>query len=169
MEFGTSSLSVITDVFKIYGPIFQNIWPARYCVQNTLHDVWGRHEGVNDDNVDITTGVTTRFPMGFDGDQAGYDGIQSATHLGPRGVEGCRGVSEGCLGGHEEGASGVDEGVENASTLFQKLVRTALPWWAPSVISQPFQNGRLISGDQNISGACHVPRRRQRRSHDVTT
>ena len=38
-----------TDVFKIYGPIFQNIWPARYFVQNTLHDVWGRQEGVNDD------------------------------------------------------------------------------------------------------------------------
>ena len=43
-------------------------------LQNMLHDVWGRQEGVNDDNVDITTGVTTRFPSGVDGDQAGYEG-----------------------------------------------------------------------------------------------
>ena len=77
-----------------------------------LHDICGRQEGVNDDNVDLTTGVTTRFPIGFDGDQAGYDGIQSATHLGPRGVE-------GCLGGHEEGASGVDEGLKTHRLYFK--------------------------------------------------
>ena len=85
--------TLFTDVFKIYGPIFQNIWPARYCVQNTLHGVWGRQEGVNDDNVDITTGVTTRFPRGVDGDHAEYDGIRPATQVGRRWVGGgSRGV-----------------------------------------------------------------------------
>ena len=62
--------------FKIYGPIFQNIWPARYRVQNRLHDVFGQQEGVNDDNVDITMGVTTRFPrvsMAIMLDMTGYD------------------------------------------------------------------------------------------------
>ena len=79
--------------FKIYGPIFQNIWPARYCVQNRLHDVWGRQEGVNDVNVDITTGVTTWSPRGVDGDHAGYDRIQPATQVGRRRVGGgSRGV-----------------------------------------------------------------------------
>ena len=100
------TLNYFTDVFKIYGPIFQNIWPARYRVQNRLHDVWGRQEGVNDDNVDITTGVTTRFPRGVDGDQAGYDGIRPATQVGRRGVG-------GCLGGHDDGVSMVDEGAKH--------------------------------------------------------
>ena len=63
---------------------------------NWLHDVWERQDGISDDHVDITTGVTTRFPGGVDGDQAGYDGVRSATHLGPRRVEGClRGNDDG--------------------------------------------------------------------------
>ena len=54
--------------------------------RNWHNDVCGRQDGISDDNVDITTGVTTLFQMGFDGDQAGYDGIRPATHLGPRGA-----------------------------------------------------------------------------------
>ena len=54
--------------------------------QNSLRDVWGRQEGVNDDNADITTGVTTWSPRGVDGDQAGYDGVRPATQVGLRGV-----------------------------------------------------------------------------------
>ena len=112
-----------TDVFKIYGPIFQNIWPARPDVQNTLHDVFGRQEGVNDDNVGITTGVTTRFPRGVDGDQVGYDGIRPATQVGRRTVE-------ACLGGHDAGVSRVKEGVENASIRLSKRGRLAVSEYA---------------------------------------
>ena len=57
---------------------------------NWLHDVWERQDGVKDDNVDITTGVTTRFPGGVDGHQAGYEGIRQATSRADdrRGVSG---------------------------------------------------------------------------------
>ena len=75
---------------------------------NRLHDVWERQDGVKDDNVDITTGVTTRFPGGVDGHQAGYEGIRPATQVGPRTVE-------GCLGGHDDGASGGRREVESGS------------------------------------------------------
>ena len=65
-------------------------------LQNMLHDVWGRQEGVNDDNVDITTGVTTRSLRVFAGDHAGYDTIRPATHVGRRGAEWClRGYDDG--------------------------------------------------------------------------
>ena len=75
--------------------------------RNWHHEVCGRQDGVSDDNVDITTGVTTRFPGGVDGHRAGYEGVQSATQVGPRPVE-------AGLGGHDAGVSGVDEGVESA-------------------------------------------------------
>ena len=81
--------------------------------------MWGRQEGVNDDNVDIMTGVTTRFPRGIDGDHAGYDGIQPATQVGRRGAE-------GCLRGHDDGVSRVDEGVENRSIRLRKPGRLAV-------------------------------------------
>ena len=74
---------------------------------NRLHDVWERQDGVKDDNVDITTGVTTRFPGGVDGYQAGYEGIWQATQVRPRPVE-------GSLGGNDDDVSVVDEGVERA-------------------------------------------------------
>ena len=74
---------------------------------NWLHDVWERQDGIKEDHVDITTGVTTRFPGGVDGYQAGYDGIRPVIQVGPRGAE-------GCLRGNDDGASGVDEGVESA-------------------------------------------------------
>ena len=55
---------------------------------NWHDDAWQRQDGIDDDNVDITTGVTTRFPRGVDGDQAGYDGMRPASQVG-------RGVSRG--------------------------------------------------------------------------
>ena len=64
--------------------------------RNWHNDVCGRQDGISDDHVDITMGVTALFPRGVDGDQAGYDGVRSATHLGPR-----RG--EGCLRGNDDG------------------------------------------------------------------
>ena len=64
--------------------------------RNWHNDVCGRQDGISDDHVDITTGVTTRFPGGVDGHQAGYEGVRPATHLGPRRVEGClRGNDDG--------------------------------------------------------------------------
>ena len=67
---------------------FSKYMASQVRLQNTLHDVRGRQEGVNDDNVDITTGITTRFPSGVDGDNAGYAGIQPATQVDRRRVGG---------------------------------------------------------------------------------
>ena len=64
--------------------------------RNWHNDVCGRQDGISEDHVDITTGVTELFSMGVDGDLAGYDGVRSATHLGPRGAE-------GRLGGNDDG------------------------------------------------------------------
>ena len=63
---------------------------------NWRHDVWERQDGIKDDNVDITKGVTTRFPGGVDGYQAGYDTILQATQVGARTVD-------AWLGGHDDG------------------------------------------------------------------
>ena len=100
---------------------------------NWHNDAWERQEYIKDDNVDTVTGGTTRFQMGVDGDQAGYDRIRPATHVGRRRVE-------GCLGGHDDGDSRVDEGVEDASIRFRKPRRQAESELAPSVVSPPFQN-----------------------------
>ena len=71
--------------FKIYGP------PG--TASEHAYDVWERQEGVNDDNVDITMGVTTWSPSGVDGDHAGYARIRPATQVGRRRVGGVsRGV-----------------------------------------------------------------------------
>ena len=86
--------------------MFSKHMACQVRLQNKLQDVWGRQEGVNDDSVDITTGVTTWFPRGVDGDQAGYDGVRPATQVGPR-------LAEGCLGGHDDGVSRDDVGVES--------------------------------------------------------
>ena len=85
---------------------------------NWLHDVRERQDGISEDRVDITTGVTTRFPGVVDGHRAGYEGVRPATQVGPRTVE-------GCLGSHNEGVSGVDEGVESAPLLLSKRGRSA--------------------------------------------
>ena len=87
---------------------------------NWHNDAWERQEYIKDDNVDTVTGGTTRFQMGVDGDQAGYDRIRPATHVGPRRVD-------GCLRGHDDGDLRVDDGVEAASFLFRKRGQLALP------------------------------------------
>ena len=69
-------------------------------------------------HVSITTGVTTCRPTGVDRDQAGYDTTRPETHVGRRRVE-------GCLGGNDDGAGGVDEGVENISIPLRKRGRLA--------------------------------------------
>ena len=50
---------------------------------------------------------------GVDGDRNGNDTTWPATQVGPRAVE-------AGLGGHDDGASGVDEGVETASPPLRK-------------------------------------------------
>ena len=63
---------------------------------NWHNDASERQDGIEDDNVDVTTEVTTRFQRGVEGELAGYDGVRSATHLGPR-------RAEGCLRGNDDG------------------------------------------------------------------
>ena len=99
--------------------MFSKYMARQVPFQNTLHDVRARQEGVNDDNVDITTGVTTWFPRGVNGDQAGYETIRPATQVGRRGVE-------GCLRGQDAGASRVDEGVEKTSIRLRNPGRRAV-------------------------------------------
>ena len=59
------------------------------------------------------TGVTRWFLKRVEGERAGNDMTLPATQVGPRTVE-------AGLGGHDDGASGVDEGVENASLPLSK-------------------------------------------------
>ena len=72
-----------------------------------------------DDVPDLTTGVTTWGLRGVEGERAGNDTTRSATQV-------CRRHLESCLGGHEEGVLGVDEGVKNASPSILQWGRTAL-------------------------------------------
>ena len=93
--------------------MFSKYMARQVRLQNRLHDTWERQEGVNDDNVDLTTVVTTQFPRGVDGDQAGYDGIRPATQVGRRCVEVCLGV-------HDDGVSRVDEGLKTHRFGFER-------------------------------------------------
>ena len=81
--------------------------------RNWHNDVWERQDGVKDDHVDITTGVTTRFPGGVDGYQAGYEGIWQATQVGPRPVE-------AGLGGHNDDVSGGRRGGRESAAPVMK-------------------------------------------------
>ena len=75
--------------------------------------------------------------MVVDGDQVGYDGIRPATQVGPRRVE-------ACLGGHDDGDSRVDEGVEKTSILFRKRDDRYGQNFAYPEVSQTFKvNGRV--------------------------
>ena len=106
--FGTRDFTVFhdfTDVFKIYG---RQVLRSEQASRRV-----GRQEGVNNDNVDITTGVTTWSPRSVDGEHAGYDGIRPATQVGRMGVE-------RCLRDHDDGVSRVDEGVVNTSIRLRK-------------------------------------------------
>ena len=66
------------------------------------------HDGIGDDDKDVTTGVTTWCLVVLSGGQAGNDTTRPATQHGPRG-------HEAGLGGHDDGVSGGDARVEKAS------------------------------------------------------
>ena len=98
-----------TGRFKICDPSFQNVRP-RFPIfegdfsrrlpssQRVQRGSWRRHDGCHD-----------AVSEGVDGERAGSDTIRRATQVGPRGVK-------SGLGGHDDGASGDDEGVKNALT-----------------------------------------------------
>ena len=75
---------------------------------NQHNDVREPHDGIGDDVKDITTGVTTLCLAVLSGVEGGNDTTRPATQVVLRPVE-------SGLGGHEDGVSGDDEGVENAS------------------------------------------------------
>ena len=77
------------------------------------------HDGIGDDVKDITTGVTTLCLAVLSGVRAGNDTTRPATQVVLRPVE-------SGLGGHEDGVSGDDEGVENASIPLWERGRMAM-------------------------------------------
>ena len=83
-------------MFKICALPFQNAHPTHQVSDNT-------NEGIAVDVPDVTTRFTARFLTGVEGEPAGNDTTWSATQVGPRRVE-------ACLGGQDDGASGVDVG-----------------------------------------------------------
>ena len=97
--------------FKMSDPAFQ-FSKATSPVVSLLHNAFKEARG------DVTTGVTTPSLTGVDGERAGSDTTRPATQVGPRGVK-------SGLGGHDDGASGVDEGVESASLPLRKRGRLA--------------------------------------------
>ena len=82
-------------VFRLVLQMFSKLVARLSEFRNWHNDVCGRQDGISDDRGDVTTG-SRRGSQDVDGDQAGYDGVRSATHLGPR-----RG--EGCLRGNDDG------------------------------------------------------------------
>ena len=102
----------ITGRLKIYDPAFQ-FSKATSPVVSLTHNAFKEARG------DVTTGVTTRSLMGVEGERAGNGTTGPATQVCPRPV----GAG---LGGHDDGASGVDEGVESSSLLLSKRGRSAL-------------------------------------------
>ena len=90
-----------TPRFKMYDPAFQ-------LSKSTSPDISILHNAFQEARGNITTGVTRRYLTGVDGERAGNDTTRPATQVGPRTVE-------AGLGGHDDGASGVDEGAGNAS------------------------------------------------------
>ena len=97
---------------KIYDPDFQFSKATPLVVSLALNS-FKEHHG------DVTTGVTTRFQSGFEGERAGNGTTWPATQVGPRTVK-------AGLGGHDDGASGVDDGVETTSIPLSKRGRSAL-------------------------------------------
>ena len=91
----------MATVFKIYGPHFPKS-------RTNTHDVREPHDGIGDDDKDVTTGGMTWCLEVLSGAQAGNDTAWSATQVGSRSVE-------AGLRGHDAGVSGVYEGVKKAS------------------------------------------------------
>ena len=83
-------------------------------------------------------------PDGVDGDLAGYDGIRSVTHPGPRCVE-------TCLGGHDDGAFGVDEGVKTRRRSFENGDDRHGEKFPYSAVSQTSKTkGRTYPGNSKV-------------------
>ena len=91
---------------RIYDPAFQ-FSKATSPVVSSHHNAFKEARG------DVTTGVTTLSLTGVDCEEAGNDTTWPATQVCPRAVK-------AGLGGHDAGASGVDEGVETASLPLSK-------------------------------------------------
>ena len=82
---------------------------APFPTSEAVHTTCGIDDGgIRDDVPDITTGGTTWCLMALSGVRAGYDTTGPATQVGLRPVK-------SGLGGHDDGASVVDEGVEDTS------------------------------------------------------
>ena len=90
-----------TGRLKICDPAFQFSKATSPGVSLT-HNTFKEHHG------DVTTSVTKRSLTGVDGERDGNDTAWPATQVCPRRVE-------SGLGGHDDCASGVDEGVESES------------------------------------------------------
>ena len=93
-----------TDVFNTCGLLFRYSEQASRRVGSKR-----RHQGRTHWHHD---GCHNMVLDGVDGDLAGSDGIRSVTHTGPRRVE-------ACLGGHDDGASGVDKGLKRHRFSFE--------------------------------------------------
>ena len=92
----------------------------RFPISKATSPVLSSHQNAfKEGRGDVTTGVTIRYLTGVDGELAGNDTTWPATQVGPR-------TDEACLGGHDDGASGVDDGVENASLPLSKRGRLAM-------------------------------------------
>ena len=120
---------------KLFFPdhMWTNCWrvkkPFHWCVQNmrpplpkstsNTSNICHRHRRHLRRCSRRHDGVTRRFLKGVDGELAGYDTTWPATQVGPRPVE-------ACLGGQDDGASVVDEGVETPSLQISKLGRLAM-------------------------------------------
>ena len=110
----------VLRVFSKYKPIaFKILTPPfpKFKIRPTT--CGNDDEGTRDDDTDITTGATTRFLSGVECGTGRIRHDTVATQVGPRG-------HEAGLGGHNDSASGVDEGVEKASLPLSKRGRFAL-------------------------------------------
>ena len=102
----------MATAFKIYGPHF----PKSRTTPTTCGS---DDDDIGDDDKDITTGGTTWSLGVLSGAHAGNDATWMATQVGLRGVK-------AGLGCHDDGVSGDDAGVENASIPLWKRGRLAL-------------------------------------------
>ena len=103
---------------------FQNMRPPFQFSKSTSPDVSLLHNAFKEAHGDVTTGVTRLFLSGVDRERAGNETTQSATQVGPRAVK-------SGLGGHDDRASGVDDGVERAPLPLCKRGRSAMSEYVP--------------------------------------
>ena len=82
-------------MFKTHAP-FQEAHPTPQVSDNT-------NEGIGDDVLDATIGVTAGAVRGVEGEQAGKDTTRAATQVGPRPVEVGLGGHDDCVLGSTRG------------------------------------------------------------------